>query len=1016
MTNISSELSGKFRECQRSAISTAQEFLKTPSQGKSCLICLPTGAGKTGVISVVAQEATFERILIISHRRAVCDQLAKEISGAFFKKLKPEHSFNLKAVHELNKDAKKQGIYITTFQKLTMLEAVDFERIKTAFGLVIVDEGHSEPAPIWSKIARSMTAHKLIITATPYRNDLFQFDIGSSQSYIYSFKEAVSADILNDPIFEQLTELDIKDRIKILLDKQKGTKCIVKCKRFEDVEHYYNLLSQHYLVLAIHDRYQGKNAGQNKRVSVPKDIKEHKAEIIIHQNKLDEGVDIPEAKILVLTYPVSNGRELVQTIGRVIRKEREFSAYVLDLSVNSNEKMWRNYREFDEYISNPIAWQKFLKSLDTAALIENYLDAFPDNSYLDAEFKKKFDISSFDPNLGLSIPLASVCFIEKLHDFNISAFCDTIYWKLTRQGELVRHISNCHGFEIILSVSFKNSPFLSNELFFEPKLELLVAKEENGIVAIYDSRSINYSFEEELSLGPAIPIDKLLSLAARSSRVKTKEAHTSAIGTTVNRPEGIAIRGGSLDRSAPPQSNAGYALTTLRVDNIDEHDKKHSSYYLGINAGRVSDQKNRKFTLERLSDWVQDIIATIESKSKTKSELLNSYAKPIIHTPREDPVSILLDMTSLTGETTITLQGKNHKLTPDFVFSNYENGFHILAESEAIPFKVSLNKETNRLDISSSHPITFSDPQQSEIDFLKWINQQGFKALYKDGVSYNDGKFYKITLPSERGINIEDMKISSNIISIAELTHSSLSEKGQHCTDNGYLNTTADNFDCNSVFYLIDSLKKFHSKNLPISEYGPFYEHIPNCDLIVCTDMGTEPADFIVSSPTKLCFVHVKCGKSVKPNSSAGALAEVGGQAIKNIEMLISKNKELRPANFTRWQHSWPSKDAKFPLEHRVRLIDGMRPLDYIANNISVTKEKLAELAIQKIIERRSSDAIKKEIWIIVGNSFSRGHLIKEMGKGENASSETLQGYQLIDSWTSIASMNDVTFNIFTSP
>lgn len=121
MPSIIEELIDKLRTCQRDAIRTAQNFLKN-YQDKSCLICLPTGAGKSGVIAIITQECTSERALVISHRRAVCDQLKSEISGKFFDKLKNNHSFTLKKVYELAENAEKPGIYITTFQKLAILD------------------------------------------------------------------------------------------------------------------------------------------------------------------------------------------------------------------------------------------------------------------------------------------------------------------------------------------------------------------------------------------------------------------------------------------------------------------------------------------------------------------------------------------------------------------------------------------------------------------------------------------------------------------------------------------------------------------------------------------------------------------------------------------------------------------------------------------------------------------------------------------------------------------------------
>lgn len=71
------------RQCQLSSIRTIDKYVRSKSQG-SCLISLPTGAGKTGVISVVANLVSKKNILIVTHRRAVCNQLYKNLKGDFF--------------------------------------------------------------------------------------------------------------------------------------------------------------------------------------------------------------------------------------------------------------------------------------------------------------------------------------------------------------------------------------------------------------------------------------------------------------------------------------------------------------------------------------------------------------------------------------------------------------------------------------------------------------------------------------------------------------------------------------------------------------------------------------------------------------------------------------------------------------------------------------------------------------------------------------------------------------------
>ncbi|WP_420256820.1 DEAD/DEAH box helicase, partial [Enterobacter intestinihominis] len=171
------EVEEKLRSCQVESIGVAAKYFRSRSSG-SCLISLPTGAGKSGVICCLSQFSKYKNILIVTYRRAVCDQLYKQIRGDFFTKLTDSgksKSLTIKDVHnDINKES-NSGIFCTTFQKLLKINNDEINKICDEFELIIIDEGHSEPSPEWGGIIRKFKAKKIIVTATPYRNDLFSF-------------------------------------------------------------------------------------------------------------------------------------------------------------------------------------------------------------------------------------------------------------------------------------------------------------------------------------------------------------------------------------------------------------------------------------------------------------------------------------------------------------------------------------------------------------------------------------------------------------------------------------------------------------------------------------------------------------------------------------------------------------------------------------------------------------------------------------------------------------------------
>lgn len=1008
------------RECQKRSIETALNYIKKPIEtldSKSCLISLPTGAGKTGVIAVIAHASRQFRVLVLCHRRAVCDQLIKEISGNFFEELVPNYKGVMKKVYDEVDDTSAPGIYVTTFQKLVSFNSEQLTKLKEEIDLVIVDEGHSEPSPVWKGLVRDAGAHKIVITATPYRNDLFQFDIDESFSYIYTFEEALSQKILMEPVFCMAQGEGLIKSVTLFLQDHPGAKCIVKCKEFADIERYYNLLNDKFSVLAVHEQYVRDPRG-NVKVDVPANLRDSDYQIIIHQRKLDEGVDIPQAKLLVLTYAVNSGRELVQTIGRIVRLYQGVKPIVIECDVNANERMWLNYRYFDKSLSTPAAARKFISSLDVNKLIEIYVNSFPDASYYGNRFLKKFDINDFNPKDSLVIPTASICFLNALEHFDVQAATDLLYWRSNQAGELAKHFEVAGGINIVVSIAFNRSRFLKDQFFFEPSLEVtLLKKLKPNVVAIYDSRGRRFNYDAEMCIGSPIDQDKLFNVMALGASTVTKETSSRSVGTTNKRPESVSMKGRNLEVIADLQRNSSYRVSTLKCDNLDRMGAKQSSYYIGIDSGRISDQKDGQYMLDELDQWLKSMEEIISTNKTVSSNLLHSFAKPISVDTSLKIESVIFDFSDFPQPLNILIDGCKFNLDNSFIYLENSGGLVLDPAFPDAKINIELCDKSPFVILSSDHDFLHDvqgDGSQC-MNLLPLLFDYLHKILLEDGVSYSQGKFYELKLPVEGDFKIASSSLQNIVVGLPELLNPLLDEKGYVEVVKGQkkvIKVINEEFGKHSIFYLLDKLKFNSDPNPTRSKLGPFDKYIPGADLVFCTDMDTEPADFILSSESKLVYVHVKCGSAKKrPNSSAGALAEVGGQAIKNIEMLISGDKNLKAANWNILTVSWPARNAPEKMEERVRLFNGER---FSAPN-EAARERVVEQAWELVTQRRRSSRVGKEVWIVAANSFSAAHFETQLNKGHDGSQESLQAYQLIQSWISTANSNDVDLKIFVS-
>lgn len=992
------------RKCQQESLVIGLKYaqsVRAEASNRSCLISLPTGAGKSGVITGLAHFSTQARVLVLCHRRAVCNQLTKDIEGAFFRKICPDEAVTQKSVFGNIDDISQGGIYVATFQKLGMLDANALAAVQATFELIIIDEGHSEPSPIWRTLVRGSRAHKIVVTATPYRNDLFQFNIDADASYVYTFGQALEDSILREPTFESIHADEIVTRVEAYLNAHSDAKCIIKCKTFDDVERFYSLFNSVANVIAIHERYVGADARINAKASVPSDIATSNFNVLIHQKKLDEGIDIPAAKLLVLTYILGSGRELVQTIGRVVRLAGDLQPLVLELGGSANSAMWMNYRRFDRSLRSPVAVMKFLASLNTARLIELYLEAFPEFSYHDNRFVGKFDLATFDLDSSLTIPTASVCFLYTEDAFALEQMVDTLHWRSADVGELVRICrSESTDITVLVAIAFRRSRFISDALFFEPTLEItLVKRLADHVLAIFDSRGRTFSWDEELQTKGPLEQDRLLRVMTMGSSVRPKEASTRSISSARRRPEAIMMRGSNLDEIGGQQANAAYRMATVKCDTLNANGIKTGSYYVGVDSGRISDQMQSKFNLADLNDWFTTIEQRLASDEQPTSRMLDSFAKPVSANADLLLESLVFDFSSYDSPINFTLNGQQIVLDNDFLYRVCSGGSFLLAEG--------INESMVTVVVQNEHPyLTFT--WGAEIGNEDFLSKSLHKAFFKDGISFSAGKLYELKLPTQDGFSVRNSNLSEVLTGLPALLNSRLTEKGHV---DGIVQTANDEFSSESVFYLVDQLKGCSGENPSVKDLGPFYRYLPDVDLVLCSDMGTEPADFILSSPTRLVYVHVKCGSSsVRPESSAGALAEVGSQAIKNLEMLVSADRNLKAVNWVTLLSPWPDKNAAQILTNRIRLLGGQR----FDANASSHKDALQQLW-GIISDRRRSVGVRKEAWIVAVNSFSVSHFEDQMSMGRQGSGESIQAYQLMQAWLNTANSLDTELRIFAS-
>jgi superfamily II DNA or RNA helicase len=405
---------------QRTAVETCEKYLRSRSTG-AALVHHPTGTGKTGIIATVATKNSHSKpALVICPSEALLGQLNRDIASTFWKRISaparwaPEHVPALlpSKVDALIADLDRQKdriVVVSTIQALQQIHSLqysDYNKLVGRFNVVIFDEGHREPAPSWAAAARGLLARTILMSATPFRNDLKLFEVDLDHVDFLSFEGAVRKQIIRDvEISEEVLSFDagaFASRCIALRDQliQSGrfeptSKMIVRAASEHTVQSLYDafcvrLRARNDGVIAIHDRFADEgNPGAQKLSEVPSNLRDRTERFLIHQYKLTEGIDDRSCAMLAIFENFSNERQLVQQIGRVTRNpakigERCPPAYVLARIDDGVSNMFERFRRFDQACIDAGGKPPLRND---SAIVSEILKAMPNVDYIGENFE-----------------------------------------------------------------------------------------------------------------------------------------------------------------------------------------------------------------------------------------------------------------------------------------------------------------------------------------------------------------------------------------------------------------------------------------------------------------------------------------------------------------------------------------------------------------------------------------------------------------------------------------------------
>jgi len=412
------------RNAQLGAIHSISSFF-TLNETKPVLIVMPTGSGKTAVLTMVPFVLKSKKVLVVTPAKMVRQQITEEFSllktlhkaGVFKAKISKPEVYEMKHKIE-NEDLKlveKADVVVAT--PICALSLTKCDKYKNLFGLTLIDEAHHVPAKTWTEILLNMKhTKKVLFTATPFRMD--EKEIKGEMIYNYPLSQAYKDEIFGDIKYIPVKKSEEKDKLisekaeeVYLSDKEKGYNhfLMVRAKSKAKSKSLEKLYEENTgLKLKRVDSSMAKSTAQ-KAID---QLKDGELDGIICVNMLGEGFDFPNLKIAAIHDPHKSLASTLQFIGRFARTNASDIGTAKFIAINDEELKIENK---SLYTSDAV-WQEIIIDLSEQKVEEEETQKNYVSSYIDKDIENidesQFSLYGIKTNLHAKIFRVENFYIE----------------------------------------------------------------------------------------------------------------------------------------------------------------------------------------------------------------------------------------------------------------------------------------------------------------------------------------------------------------------------------------------------------------------------------------------------------------------------------------------------------------------------------------------------------------------------------------------------------------------------
>lgn len=1104
-----------------------QDFYAVPAEERAllgaALVCHPTGTGKTAVIAGLAQCAPEVRnVLVLTTRDPIRDQLVREVGanlfinpgkfdlgldirlpkmcyavrksadlssmGALYRSTRTILSDELAtfvdrqsgrlAQHPPETDLGKilsetDSVLVMTVQMLVELQRgrgpvqqSAYAALCSSIDLVLFDEGHYEPAAKWSEAVRNLAKPVVLLSATPFRNDLKAFRISAGNIHLFKLHEAVAEEVIRDVHVQRrepaLTEAlfcdDVIDYCTGLWgsDTSRWTqRIIIHCDDMARITRLGDAFIARGFsgrVVGIHDRYpSGPPTDGWKRRSVPAPG-QCDAVIWIHQYKLLEGIDDHRFQVLAFFDMLGNVRSIVQQIGRVIRKGDNDTgqAWVLDHFRGRIDKYWQLYKDFDQTVT-----VEDLARAMSKVLVTDFTKVQPPVLYIDKKFRSVLHIQAEDGGQPPMTPeeVADEVLFERrvtLRRVTRSATLDQLTNLVEadlvdNDFEFTRYDVSAVSPNTVVYICAKvdNVGFLNNRYFALPVVEarMVMLLPTRGVVATASTGS--GSGTDALSHLPPVGPGELerVVMPGAQGRISLIGSRNTNLSNRVVRRRTISAP--SIADVPPILDEYGHVVSTVTgyngttpqiLDDIDYQEMIDENFditvrpampssnatgvhllrrYVGLSTGRVSEQ-GPPLRVRAYRRWVESLLRQMRSQQRYP-EVYGRYAAPARKgVTKYAPANLLLDLTELSRDYVLRNSDDDYlrsdelcvdRSTTSVTGSGATSGFKVTLNDKVYDLDVTFHAAKGRYKIESRLlDEDFVPVGDRRVPLTRTLNErQAFNIIPDDPeVIYVHGAFYAPGLKFGQRFTAEEFFVGYCLYPSTQFEARKM-EKGALTVGNG------DGYDPDSLFGLIDSWTQagFNTDSLALDQ-GWTQRYQPEAvaftpTLGICGDMGQETADFILADEGENRRVVLVHAKA------SDSYKKFSASAVQEVCAQAQKNTglfstySLREPNLAQWDQP-----HTFTGKGKIALT--------VNNRFRVSKWPDARSAWEGGLSPLLRNPLtSKEIWLVLGNMLSANALYNELTKPEPRR-ESLQLNHLLQTTIAAAASVSAKTRIFCAP